>query len=450
MAQRMLLVQPAYPYGKAQVYLPGSLLNLGSRLMAAGIEPEIADLNLDPTPDWDKYDALGFNILGAPYIPEVMHVVQAIRANGCRKPVLIGGQGIVRVRPDHFARWFGGLDKVYQATDDRKIEEVLGLTARALPDAFETSMRPMMEKLSASHLKQYLTREFSLFISQGCSFSCDFCQADKGRPETYRTRESLADELRFICEFLASIGHPELRVYLSNLDGLQTPKKFEDRLALMHTTAQDHGLRVSSRCLATSKMTAKHAREDAELLRRLRGYGLRTIALGADGADEATWRKLNKRHNKMSDLMESISAIQEADIEVELLMVAGFSHETLGSRLKSIAFSLREAMRGCAIRPYLAKEKTPASKGWVDGDASVEGFLTNPKLLSRLDYSVLGSTETHPVWWQRWLANACYLTVICALTPFGKCHTSPLVPVPQAGPSRTLAQFINKLMPFDR
>ncbi len=465
----ILLVQPTYPYGKEQIYLPGGLLNFGSRLINSGINAEFVDLNLDPEPNWVDYDLVGFSVLATPYIPRVINHIRKMREAGFAGPVLVGGEGVVRLKHAHFNRWFRELGNIHRTMERRNeetkrfetfivssdgseytYEELFGLPTGTFRSEYVTSMSAMLCTLSEGQLRRYLTREFSLFFSQGCAFNCKMCQAPKNRLETYRSIESLTNEVTFICKFLQKIGHPEFRVYLSNLDGTQNPEELEERLALVDEITREHGLTMHARCLATSEKTNKHMKLDPALLSRLRSHGLRIMAFGADGADKITWGMLGKRHNKMSELMEDIAATQAAGIEVELLMVTGWPKERLASRLKAVLFSLVEATRGCVIRPYLAKMKTPGGDWWRDGDPDVERLLDNVELLTRLDYAVLGSPETHPGLIGRWLSNMQYLLVIGILAPLGKCPTSPLLPIPERGVWRKIAMFINNLMPSDR
>ena len=451
---RIALVQPKYPHGsgKRQVYLPGGLMNLGSRLIAARIDVELIDANLT---DWfwwhgmrdDLQDFVGISVLGTPYIPEVIEYVRHIRGNFFTKPILIGGEGIARVKPEHFNRWFAGLD-VTQIRNDDDIVRACGIEPNALPSAYQTSMVPMLKTLSEEHLRRYLTAEFSLFTSQGCAFECLFCAADKAHKEKYHDTTALADEIEFICGYLQSIGHTDLCMYVSNLDAFQTPKKLEECMKIISSIVARHGITPHVRCLATSRCTFRACGKDRELAKRLRGYGLDMVAFGADGADEETWKRQNKNHNSLSELQFVCEAMEEADIAVELLMVIGFADDGVGALWRDLKYSFVEAFKGRIIRPYLAKSWTP-SAFWPEDKPEVQSFLKDASLLLNLDYAMIGSRHTHPHFWQRWGANAVYLTIIAFLAPFGMCPTRPLVPVPQ-GFGHDTAVWINDKMPFDR
>lgn len=451
---RITLVQPKYPHGgadKCQTYLPGGLMNIGSRLLQAGVEVEFLDLN---HVQWsqkrdilDKSNLIGFTALGAPHIPDIIETVKGMREAGLQQPVLVGGEGINRLEPAHFAEWFKGLN-VHQVKSDCEIASACGINPSNFLSAYETSMEPMLQQLDPKQLRGYLTSEFALFMSQGCAFNCHFCAAAKAQKEQYRSCESLADELRFVCHYLRQVNHHDLRVYITNLDAFQTPEKLEERLIIIRSIADEFGITPHVRCLATSRCTFHACRKDPDLPKRLRSYGLEIVAFGADGADEETWRQQNKTHNSLSELQTVCKAMEKAKITVELLMVIGFQGSPWIALWHGLKFSIVEAFKGRVIRPYLAKSQTPSGP-WPADNPLVQAFVKDPSLLVRLDYAMVGSKETHPRWLERWAANAVYLTIITLLAPFGKCPTRPLFPTPK-GIGRWLINLVNKWMPFDR
>ena len=72
------LIQPRHNYapkeGVGHIYMPTSLLTAGARLLNAGIDVTFHDENLRPLEVSSNY--VGFNLLGAPYIPEVIKLQQ--------------------------------------------------------------------------------------------------------------------------------------------------------------------------------------------------------------------------------------------------------------------------------------------------------------------------------------------------------------------------------------
>ena len=451
----MTLFQPRYPHGRIQTYMSGSLMNLGSRLLSCGVDVSFADLNhttLDSSGTQEKVrrsDHVGFTVLGPPYIPTIARNIATLRDSGFAKPILLGGEGVTRLRSSDFSAWFDYPD-VQQHRTDEDVVDALGLSARSLPSMFDTSMRPMLERLSEEERRRYLTSEFSLFISYGCKFNCRFCAAAKAMRERYRDLAGLEDEVEYICHYLDSIGHPVLRVYLSSLDIFQTAENLDQYLATVSRICRKYRLQLDARGLATSRCTVEACRADPELPRRLAGYGLTMVSFGADGADEETWARENKKHNTVSELVEAVRFMRAGKITPELLMIFGFPEDRWKQVWTAIKFSLKHAMKGVIIRPYLAKSVTP-SGFWEDDNTQVQAFVQNRDLLIKLDYAMLGSAETHPSWWQRQMVNIAYLGIISSLTPLRLCGTRPLFPAPQRGIMRkTVARTLNRFMPFDR
>jgi len=86
----------------------------------------------------------------------------------------------------------------------------------------------------------------------------------------------------------------------------------------------------------------------------------------------------------------------------------------------------------------------------MSGQKEVEACRRNPKLLLHLDFAMIASRVSHPSLKERWLSTLTYLCIIIGLAPLGLCPTRPLMPVPQKGIGKVIAQTVNRLMPFDR
>lgn len=459
----IVLFQPRYPYGKNQIYMPTGVLNLGARLFEASHDVAFFDLNFtgfdssEVQEAVDGADTLGFTVLGAPYVPEVVANIRTLRQQGCQLPILIGGQGVARMRPQDFARWFANLGDVRQVRND----DDLALEFGRLPSAYATSIVPLLHQLPWSQVEAYVAREFSLFLSQGCKFSCGFCMACKGMAEEYRERRALLRDVAFFCHVLKGLGKDRLKLYLSNLDAFQTPKKLEEALAGIAGICREIGIEPEIRCLATSQCTFEACVADRNLARRLKSYGLVMVAFGADGSDEEVWTKEGKVHNSADDLAWCIKHMQHAGITVELLMVIGFPHEGIRTMAKNLWYCLLQTAQGGIPRPYLAKSVGPSGR-WpgakfrrseekvTDSDNRVQALLASPERLYALDFAALGSVVTHPVMWQRWASNCTYLPIIGLLAPFGKCPTSPILPQGVPGVPQWFARLWNRLVPFDR
>ncbi len=441
----IVLLQLKYPHGGSQAYLPGSLLNLGSRLMAIGWKASLFDLNFVEL-NADALQAaiagsaaIGISITGTPYIPGALRTIQTLRQLGYTGRILLGGEGIMRFTREQFQKLCAQLGDVRQVTTDQELIDTLGLYLQKLPNMFEASMVPMLQTLSRTQLRQYLTREFCVFLSYGCVYNCNFCSAAKGMSETYRHLEQLREELEFLCTFLASIKHAVLEIYLSNLDIMQTIRAFEPALQLINEIATKHGIKVKARGLATTHFLCRATRHDPAVLRRLRSYGLNAIGFGVDGADARVWQRENKKHNHLNEIDQALRLTKEAGITPEALMVIGFPQDDAKSLFATLKYSLICRARGAVLRTYLGKYGTPGSKLWAEDAALVEHYLAHPDSFRLLDYAMFGSPVTHPKRSQRWLANASFALLIL-LGLGGEHATYPLFPN---------SRVLNRLMPFD-
>ena len=406
-------------------------MNLGSRLMTAGLSVGFVDLNLESFEDaFQKVrdaDYIGIGIVGPPHVPGVIEFIRRVRRRGCVQPILLGGEGIARVSAADFSAWFDFDRQTSQVRDDAAMCQLLGFESSALPSMYLASAVPMLRLLDKDSLRRYLTAEFCFFVSQGCTFNCDFCVAQNGRPEQYRNISILLAETEFICEQLRGWGGVEFRAYLSNLDSLQTPEILETVLQGIKEVAERYGVRPRIRCLATSRSTFRAHQADPGRLSRLRRYGLEAVGIGVDGSEEV-WRRQNKRHNSASELETVISVLREAEIIAELLMVVGFPGTSARAMFQDAVYSIRQAMSGNVIRPYMAKVVFPGGNGWLHGHPAVRYFRKHPEKLGLLDFAAVATRWTHPKLLERCMANLVYLSIITALVPFGRCLTRPVFP----------------------
>jgi hypothetical protein len=458
--ERICLIQPANPW-RVEIYLPGTIVNLGSRLLGAGgYEVEILDFNLTGLSDPRtreillSSDRIGFTVLGTPIIPRVRELVLELRKLGYTRPVLVGGEGVTRLTHEQFDRIF--MPDVYgdvrHVANDEDLKRALDVTLKRIPGRFEVSMRPMLERLPPELLKAYLSREFCLFTSQGCGYICDFCAASKGQREEYRDLDRLMDEVDCIAGLMAKYGLREMNVYLSNLDGLQTPHKLEEALQMAHSIAVSHGIDFRARMLATTKLTKRAIERDPQILHRLRRYGLHTIGFGVDGVSEAVWKRLHKGHNSLAEYESCRAACTAAGMRTEMLMVVGFSNESWRDGLAAIAYSIQNAYGShrVIVRPYMAKEDVPGSKKWETDEVARERFLTDPEGFRHQEYTMFLTAITAPEWKHRLWGNLTFGTLLLTMIPAGL-STYPIIPPPRKSRiGRALVGAFNRLMPPDR
>jgi len=170
------LIQPRHNYasdtGLGQIYMPTSLLTVGARLLGQGLEVEFHDENIRQANITSEY--VGINLLGAPYIPEAIKLQDKINKEFGNKTYFIGGQVISGLTEQQFNKLFG--DKTFNGNEDKNLTSILGVV-KELQILERTSLIPAYEILEDKDMREYLSKEFSLYVSQGCKFACDFCGA---------------------------------------------------------------------------------------------------------------------------------------------------------------------------------------------------------------------------------------------------------------------------------
>ena len=434
---RVVLIQPRSSWGK-RPYLPNGLLSVAARLSQKGVRVRIVDLNIEDLDDayvkvlLVNADMIGIGVLGSPYIPQALEIAQTLRQKGLMQPIVFGGETILRLSSQYFARIFSERvsGDVRQISDEATLGEVFGVGA--LPSMFDVSMRSAIEVLPTLYRQTYFEQAWCLFTSQGCKFRCNFCAASKGTPERFRHPDAFADEVeglaRQVREICGDVAPYE--VYLSTLDGCQSPVSMEITLRLIAEIQRRQGVRFPLRFLATSKMTVRGVASDPELLKRWRAYGVHCIGLGVDGDDPAVWRRERKGHNVRSEIDQAFRLISEAGIQPEALMVIGFPGDDNKAILRAVRACFRFAGQGICPRPYLGKSGAPGSAEWTKGGPTVEELLEHPRFFREWENAGLGSRVTHPDATQRHLANAGFLltTLALKLSRVG-CPTQPLFPV---------------------
>lgn len=131
----------------------------------------------------------------------------------------------------------------------------------------------------------------------------------------------------------------------------------------------------------------------------------------------------------------------------------GFPEDNFRSLAKNYFYTIVRALEHGAIsRPYLAKPFVPGNDGWNDTKYKerIEEILDNPDLFLNLDFATLGSETTHPNFKHRLISNILYTALILTLEPTKRNTTYPLIPRTKSRIWNTIAERVNKAIPFDR
>lgn len=411
--KKIALYQPrhnnATPTGLGHIYLPSSLATVGSRILMAGGEIAFQDGNLCPLV-FDQ-QVTGINLLGAPYIPEVIKLREQIAASvGPDADLVLGGQVLTGFTREQFQRLFGG--RAYGGNDDAVLKRLLGMELARLPAPEETTMIPFYEQIADADFRQYMEHEFCLYLSQGCKFACEFCAANRtfrdpvtGQisvvKERYRRLDLVDVELEYLVTRSQRLGISHLEIYLSNLDTFQTPDQLKQFAELVIACKRKHpGFTFRLRGLSTAAAFMDTYRDDPSVITAMVDAGLWSIGFGVDGTSKAVWKSIKKGHNQIDQCIDAIRLTREAfAITPEVFMVVGHATDTPDTLRDDVEFILDMAdCYGASPRPYVAKSIVPGNSGWRDPAhaALVEQLLTDPHYFQVLDYAALPTSLTHP------------------------------------------------------
>lgn len=415
-AEEMLFVQPRHVYappeGDGQIYLPNSLMMAAARVRnEVGIRLHDANMH-GPVPEASH---VGFNLLGAPYVPGVRRDVQRLLAGG-NTPIL-GGRVITGFSPSQFSTLFGA---AVQGTDDAALAAALGIDPRSLPDPMQTSLLPVFRQIPDADWERYLVsrapggarmpREISFFLAQGCRYKCDFCAADhtivdpdtqhvESVRERYRDLGLVEEELDFLAAKADQFG-VGLYMYLTNLDLFQTPDRLGEFAAVVAAVSQRHGIGINMRGLATVGEFLNVRDHHPAVLTAMRDAGLHTVGFGVDGSTPKTWHSIRKGQNtSLPQCVEAIrSAREEYGMTPELLMVFGHPSETLTELDHDVRFTTEmQDLYDATPRPHVAKV-VPGSADWrkKENRPTVDRLLAEPEYFQALDFKALPSLISHP------------------------------------------------------
>src|SRR3989338_1006177 len=152
--KKTLFVQPRHIYapqeGQGHIYTPTSLWTVGAKLIEAGADIDFADENLRPA-ETGRYDTIGVNLVGAPYIPVVRERFRRIFENG--KDLLIGGKVVTGLSQSQFFTLFGG-----NAIPGSHLLEVVRKTGAQygqLEKDEDTSLIPSYKKITDDSMREY-------------------------------------------------------------------------------------------------------------------------------------------------------------------------------------------------------------------------------------------------------------------------------------------------------
>lgn len=408
--KKIQLIQPRHIYAPkdirkyGHIYMPTSLITIASVLNEAKVPFEIIDENL--TSNYELNSIVGINLLGAPYIPIVKEFESRLKKKFKKNYTLfIGGQIVNGLSNLDFNRLFGK-----NTFNGNNYNILFSFFNKSIPEILENKLShiPIFDKISDEYMKLYLGKEISLYLSQGCKYSCTFCSAQRTKDvngikvikkEIYREVALVSKDLRYLINKAKQFNYNKLTIYISNLDLFQSPKMLEIFVTEIERIESLNNFKIDFRGLATVASFLKLYKINIELLNRFKKIGLSRVGYGIDGATAEVYKKTKKpQTSKMC--LDAIELTHKLGITPETLMVFGHNN-------KEDENSLKKAVDFCKImyekynsfsRPHISKDIVPGNDGWNYGGniEILNQFYDDILLFQNLDFTALPSKFTHP------------------------------------------------------
>lgn len=408
--KRIQLIQPRHIYAPdpnektfGHIYLPTSLISVASVLHNGDIEFDFIDENI--TPNYEISNIVGINLLGAPYIPVVRIFEKKLQEKyGPDYILFIGGQIVNGLTVYDFKSLFS--TRVFNGNIYKTLFDFFD---KPLPQFKEdkTPHIPVYNLISDEFFKEYLGREISFYLSQGCKYSCTFCSAERTKTnngiierasEKYRDIDIAIKDLEYLILKSKSFNLNSLSIYLSNLDLFQTPSKLYEFAIRVKKIITEHEFTFRFRGLATVDSFLKLHKNHSELINLLTEIGLERVGYGIDGATAEVFKKTKKPQTAQMCL-DAIRLTSEYQIIPETLMVFGHNNkENEDSLIKAVEFSSQMLHKYNSYpRPHISKDIVPGNNGWADikNKNILHTFYKDILLFQNLDFTALPSKVTH-------------------------------------------------------
>ncbi len=442
---KTLIMQPRHNYapdhGEGHLYLPTSPLTFAARILAAGGDVDIADENIRPA-DTDRYDTIGANLVGLPYVPVVRdrfrHALDYGQQNIMLGGVVVAGltrtmkkihsnkrEQILQVHDTGAFHTFFG-DRAIPCTDVANIARATNVPQELLtlkPDE-QVSLIPAYAKIIDGDMQQhYLNREISFYLAQGCNQGCVFCAAPNEQQERYRGADIIKQDLAYLTTRAQRLGLQKLTMYLSNLDVFQNPEQLEVFFDIVLELQRAHpGFVYRMRGLAITSSLVRTHRKFRHVLDKAVHAGFHTVGMGVDGGSDEIRRNLKKGFVNDKNVLESMQICREYGITPETIMVFGGPNETHSSLESAYTLTAEFQKKFDAIpRPHVFKDLIPGNKYWsglVPTEKAKERkelLFRNPRYCQAMDFKALASSVCHPNPELRMLVNKYYrlITALC-------------------------------------
>lgn len=305
-----------------------------------------------------------------------------------------------------------GFDTIFREHQINEISQILSVEYKA-PVKEEMVNTLWIAQIPNAILEKYISKEISIYLSDGCSYSCDFCIAERTRKledgtvakvkEKYRNLMQFERELTYYVEKAKEFWIWELSFYVSNLDLFQTPEKLNNCASIIHRISVQSGIKIHRRGLSTFQSVNLYNKKFPDWLQFLHESWLTTVWCWSDWFGKEVWEKIHKKQNTEELAYNIPELLYKFNIKTELLMV--FCHPWVDTKesIRTSFLYLQKMYKQfqCIPRLHIAKSAIPGSTGerwWHSrfNKVSRESLLQDPSLLSHIDFLAMPNKISHP------------------------------------------------------
>lgn len=352
--------------GKKAAFPPLGLLTVAA-MLPENWTPRLVDANVRPlrTKDLEWADLA---MVGGMVIQRE-HAREVIRRCKAADLTLVGGGPLFTCEPESFPEVDHLVLNEAEVTLPRFIADWESGTPKA---RYESDRYPSMEGTPVPRWDLLNPRHYasmSLQFSRGCPFDCEFCNVTAlfGHRPRIKSVEQILAEL----DAIRSAGWRSPVFFVD--DNFIGNKRFLRRELLPALEAwQSKKPGISFYTEASINLS-----DDPELMEQMVRAGFNTVFVGIETPSDAGLAECNKRQNRKRDLLESVSVIQRAGLQVQGGFIVGFDSDGPGIFQEQVDFIQRSgivtAMVGLLQAPVGTRlyERLKAEgriKGFSSGD----------------------------------------------------------------------------------
>ena len=364
--------------GKKAAFPPLGLLTVAA-MLPENWTPRLVDANVRPLRakdlEWADLAMVGGMMI------QREHAHEVIRRCKAADLTIIGGGPLFTCEPESFPE----VDHLVLNEAEVTLPRFIADWESGAPKArYESDRYPSMEATPVPRWDLINPRHYasmSLQFSRGCPFDCEFCNVTAllGHRPRIKSVEQILAELDAIR--LAGWRSPVFFVD----DNFIGNKHFLRRELLPALEAwQSKKPGISFYTEASINLS-----DDPELMEQMVRAGFNTVFVGIETPSDAGLAECNKRQNRKRDLLESVSVMQRAGLQVQGGFIVGFDSDGPGIFQEQVDFIQRSgivmAMVGLLQAPVGTRlyERLKAEgriKGFSSGDNTGCDTNISPKM----------------------------------------------------------------------